>query len=113
MIKNWQPFVFGPEFWKIINNELLENFLPRARLETTHSHAQESRSIMLDVEILVRKCLCTVDSGASSPIAVEEVSSLYHKVSNLYVNLRQLFSRLSHRKAWHRLLTTRWNLLPL
>ena len=39
VIKNWQPFVFGPEFWKIVNNELLEKFLPREKLETTHSHA--------------------------------------------------------------------------
>lgn len=38
---------------------------------------------MLDVEVFIRKCLRTVDSGASSSIAVEEVSPLYHKVSNL------------------------------
>ena len=38
---------------------------------------------MLELKVFVRKSFGAVNAGAASPIAVEEVSTLNHKLSDL------------------------------
>ena len=66
---------------------------------------------MLEIEILIRKCLGTINRSTTSAIAVEEVSPLDHEIFDLRSQSVNLYPCLL--LALRSLLTTRWNLLPL
>ena len=50
---------------------------------STNSHAQQPGSVMFQLEVFVRKSFGAVNAGAASTIAIEEVSTLDHKLSDL------------------------------
>ena len=102
-MKNWQPFVLGPEFWLCQRS----GFECHAK---TYRHAQQPWSVVFEREILIGKCLRAVDSCAPCPISIEEVTALDHKVLDLESVSR---GKRIGRCPGDDELTTRWNLLPL
>ncbi len=61
---------------------------------STHSHTEEPRSVVLEIEVLIRKCFCAVDGGAASAVAIEEISTLNHEVFDLRTLRLHAFPRL-------------------
>ena len=45
-----------------------------------YRHAEQTRLIVLEIEILVRETLGSVDACAACAVAVEEVSALEHEI---------------------------------
>ena len=82
----------------------------------TYGHTQQSRSVMLKIEVLVCKRAGAVDRRTARAVAVKEVAALDHEVFDLrYIDrVRLTVSGVWGGKSWVReRLTTRWNLLPL
>ena len=58
-----------------------------ARTGKTHSHGQETRLVMLEVEVLVCKLVYTVYSPRARAIAIDEVAALDHEAFNLAMSV--------------------------
>ena len=78
VMKNWLPFVFGPEFCRTISTGFYAS-TPHFDLDT-HRHRQQSRRIMSELEVLIRKILRSVDTDRTRAIAVQEVATLNHEI---------------------------------
>lgn len=59
----------------------------RGRERETYGHAHNARPVMRDVEVLVCKRLGAVDACSAWTVAVDEISSLDHKVFDLWSSL--------------------------
>lgn len=53
----------------------------------TYRHAEQTRGVMLEIEVLIGKGLCAVDRNGASAVAVKEVASLDHEVLDLFIGL--------------------------
>jgi hypothetical protein len=62
VMKNWQPLVLGPEFWKRVYISMLWVWLT-AIVWMTHSHAQESGLVVFEIEVLIGKVPSAVDTS--------------------------------------------------
>ena len=51
----------------------------------TYSHAQQPSRVVLKREVLIRKGLGAVDGRAARAVAVEEIATLDHEVSDLRI----------------------------
>ena len=54
-------------------------------VEPAVGHGEETRFIVLELEVLVREGLGAVDGGAARAVAVEEITALDHEVGDLGV----------------------------
>ena len=79
VIKNWQPFVFSPEFWESLD-AWSAYFVAR-----TYSHTEQTRLIMGARKILVVELLGAVDGCRASAVTIEEVTALYHELFDLVI----------------------------
>jgi hypothetical protein len=50
----------------------------------THSHAHEPGLVMFEVEVFIGKVPGAIDAGRASTIAIEEITSLDHKILDLF-----------------------------
>lgn len=58
----------------------------KKKKSTTHSHAQQSRHIMLQLEILIGKRLGAIDTSTPRAIPVQEIPSLDHEILDLHTH---------------------------
>jgi hypothetical protein len=78
-MKNWQPLVLGPEFCRAVSET-------RKGSVTTYRHAQQTRGVVLQLEVLVGEAARSVDGGGPRAVAIEKVSALDHEVLDLAKN---------------------------
>ncbi len=86
MMKNWEPFVEGPEFCcgGVNMGVFWGKGGERGEEEgKTYSHAQNTRGIMFKYEVLIGEGFGAVDGGAACAVAVEEIAALDHEVFDL------------------------------
>ncbi len=58
--------------------------LERAYIWSAVGHGEQTRSIVLQLKVLISKFFGAVDGSGSSAVAVDKVTSLNHKVPNLH-----------------------------
>lgn len=78
VMKNWHPFVFGPEFACPVS-------FPRWVSKATH-HGQKTWRVVLDLEVLIVE-LRTVDREGAGAVVSDEVSALTHELRDAAISL--------------------------
>ena len=58
--------------------------LKREKVKQTYSHTQKTSRIMTEIEVFISEFGRAIDGDASSSVAIYEISSLDHKVSDLH-----------------------------
>jgi hypothetical protein len=73
----------------------------------TYCHGQQTRLVVLQIEVLIRELLDAVDCSRAGAIPIDEVAALDHEAFDLSLISPITITLHSHH------LTTRWNLHPL